>query len=91
MREAQQGSDKPVSSVIDNWRNQVDRYEDATGLVTLKVTRHRDSHLNEAQIEAWYWERVGVLAAGQRRDGWEVDADHPAQQVYDGAPCQPSA
>jgi hypothetical protein len=81
MREAQQGSDKPVSSVIDNWRNQVDRYEDAEGRVTIKVTRHRDSHLSEAQIAAWYWDRVGVCSPAQ--------AFHPDNRFP--PPCQPSA
>ena len=59
----QQGPDKPVSSVLDNWRNQIDRYEDERGIVTLRIKVAPGSPKTAAQVEAWYWQHVGVSNA----------------------------
>lgn len=67
-REAAQGADKPVSSVLDNWRNQIDRYEH-DGTVQLVITVHKSSPKTRAQVEAWYWQHVGHPGISSEPDG----------------------
>lgn len=62
MRDAMQGADKPVSSVLDNERNQIDRYEQGDE-IRLSITMHPESTRTAGDVEAWYWRHVGVSAA----------------------------
>jgi hypothetical protein len=80
MRQADQGADKPVSSVLDNWRNRVDRYEDIENQPRIVVTLSDVSPLTVAQVEAWYWERIAVWSDPVEQ--WEPDTEHPIQQQY---------
>lgn len=65
----------PVSTVLDNHGNRIDRYE-SDGQVTLRVTlapRWRDSSPEDRTraalaVEDWYWRHVGTYDSGPRMD-----------------------
>lgn len=72
----QQGAEHPVSSVMDNHRNLVERFEvgggpDCLPEVRIRVTLAPGSPLTAEWVEAWYWAHVGEFAPEGAR--WEVD------------------
>ena len=89
-RQADTGPDKPVSSVLDNYRNRIERYETADGGVHLKITLAPGSPLSEAQVERWYWQYVGTVQHTPEKaalyDGTPGSASLPRIQPADTKP-----